>query len=93
MIKKVHHWKIGTINVHTAKEDKKLEKVTQKIGKAALLICGLQEVRRIKSGSALITSTVENTVIIDEHVIIDDFEVKTMVRDFITSLILTSYLF
>ena len=55
MAKDFHHWKIGTINVRTGKDDEKLERIISEISKAKLSICGIQEVRRIKSGSALIT--------------------------------------
>ncbi|XP_066925162.1 uncharacterized protein [Clytia hemisphaerica] len=52
-MKHFHNWKLGTINVRTAREDEKLEKVFKEIRKANLSICGLQEVRR-KNGLALI---------------------------------------
>lgn len=48
------HRKLGTINVRTGKEDQKLEQIIREIRKANLTICGLQEVRRIKTGSVLI---------------------------------------
>ena len=60
MTKKFHHWKIGTINVQTAKEDQKLERVIHEIGRAGLSVCGIQESRRTKTGSAIITSTNDN---------------------------------
>ena len=50
-----HEWSIGTINVRTGREDEKLESVVRQINKARLSICALQEVRRLKTGSALIT--------------------------------------
>ncbi|XP_066924182.1 uncharacterized protein [Clytia hemisphaerica] len=53
-MKQFHERKPGTINVRTAREDEKLEKVIKEIDKAKLSVCGLQEVRRIKTGSALI---------------------------------------
>ena len=49
-----HKWKIGTINVRTGKEDEKLERIVNEIAKADLALCGLQEVRRLDKGSALI---------------------------------------
>jgi len=51
-----YDWKIGTINIRTGKDDEKLERVINEIGKADLSICGLQEVRRLNKGSALIKS-------------------------------------
>ena len=54
-----HQWSIGTINIRTGKEDEKLENVVHQIDKARLSICGLQEVRRLKMGSALIESKTE----------------------------------
>ena len=53
-MKQFHNWKLGTINVRTAREDEKLERTIKEIDKANLSICGLQEVRRTKTGSALI---------------------------------------
>ena len=53
-MKHFHDWKLGTINVRTAREDAKLEKVVSEIGRAGLSVCGLQEVRRIKNNSVLI---------------------------------------
>ena len=49
-----YKWKIGTINVRTCKDDHKLERVVQEIHKANLEICALQEVRRLKQGSATV---------------------------------------
>ena len=51
-----HSWKIGTINIRTGKDDEKLERVVNEIDKADLAICGLQEVRRLNKGSALVKS-------------------------------------
>ena len=51
-----YDWKIGTINIRTGKDDEKLERVINEVGKADLSICGLQEVRRLNKGSALIKS-------------------------------------
>ena len=50
----LHQWSIGTINIRTGKDDEKLESVVRQINKARLSICGLQEVRRLKTGSVLI---------------------------------------
>lgn len=47
-------WKIGTINIRTGKSDEKLQKVVEEIDKAGLIICGIQEVRRLNKGSATI---------------------------------------
>ncbi|XP_066924791.1 craniofacial development protein 2-like [Clytia hemisphaerica] len=47
-------WKIGTINIRTGNSDEKLEKVVEEIDKAGLIICGVQEVRRLNKGSATI---------------------------------------
>ena len=49
-----HNWKFGTINIRTGSDDKKIERVVKEIDKANLTICGLQEVRRLDTGSALI---------------------------------------
>ena len=49
-----HKWSIGTVNIRTGKDDEKLERVVRQINKAKLSICGLQEVRRLNKGSALI---------------------------------------
>ena len=40
-----YQWRLGTVNVRTAKEDEKLERVVKEINKADLTICALQEVR------------------------------------------------
>jgi len=56
MSREYFHWKLGTINVRTGKEDQKLEQIVKEIRKADLSVCGLQEVRRIKTGSALISN-------------------------------------
>lgn len=53
-MKKHYKWKIGTINVRTCKDDHKLEHAVQEIHKANLEICALQEVRRLKQGSAIV---------------------------------------
>lgn len=53
-------WKVGTVNIRTGKDDQKLEQVVHEIDKAGLTICGLQEVRRLKTGSALIPVEVDN---------------------------------
>ena len=60
MAKKFHHWRIGTINVRTGKEDQKLERIVHEMGRAKLSICGLQEFRRIKSGSALVSPNTDD---------------------------------
>ncbi|XP_066927730.1 craniofacial development protein 2-like [Clytia hemisphaerica] len=49
-----YKWNIGTINVRTCKDDLKLERVVQEIHKANLEISALQEVRRLKQGSATV---------------------------------------
>ena len=54
MTKMYHQWKIGTVNIRTGKDDSKLERVVKEIDKAGLYICGLQEVRRLRKGSAII---------------------------------------
>ena len=54
MPKLYHNWKIGTINVRTGKDDDKLERIVKEIDKAGLIVCGLQEVRRLNKGSAII---------------------------------------
>ena len=53
MTAKFHHWKIGTINIRTGKDDEKLENVVRQINKAGVSICGLQEVRRLRTGLLL----------------------------------------
>lgn len=54
-----YDWKIGTINIRTGNDDEKMERVVNEIGKADLSICGLQEVRRLNKGSALIKSNAD----------------------------------
>ena len=54
MPKIYHQWKIGTVNIRTGKDDSKLERVVKEIDKAGLYICVLQEVRRLRKGSAII---------------------------------------
>ena len=49
-----HQWSIGTINIRTGRTDEKIESVVHQINRAGLTICGLQEVRRLKTGSALV---------------------------------------
>ncbi|XP_066914954.1 uncharacterized protein [Clytia hemisphaerica] len=49
-----YKWNIGTINVRTCKDDLKLERVVQEIHKANLEISAIQEVRRLKQGSATV---------------------------------------
>ena len=49
-------WRIGTINVRTAKEDEKLERIIYETNKAKLYVCGVQEVRRLNTGSTLIST-------------------------------------
>ena len=49
-----HNWKLGTINIRTGNDDEKIERIINEIDKANLTICGLQEVRRLNTGSALI---------------------------------------
>ena len=59
-MKNFHQWRIGTINIRTGKYDEKLERTVHEIHKAKLSICCMQEVRRIKTGSALITIDNQN---------------------------------
>ena len=55
-----YKWRIGAVNIRTGKDDEKLERVINEINKAGLIICGLQEVRRLNNGSALIKSDTRN---------------------------------
>ena len=59
MAAKLHQWKIGTINIRTGKDDEKLENAVRQINKAGISICGLQEVRRLRTGSAIIKTEVD----------------------------------
>ena len=59
-MKNFHQWRIGTINIHTGKEDEKLNKTIKEIHKANLSICCMQEVRRINTGSGLINTGNQN---------------------------------
>ena len=52
-----HKWKFGTINVRTGREDSKLNNIIKEIDKANLSICAIQELRRLSTGSACISST------------------------------------
>ena len=58
--KNFHQWRIGTINIRTGKDDQKLERVVYEIAKARLLVCCLQEVRRLNNGSVAITDKQNN---------------------------------
>ena len=49
-----YNWKIGTVNIRTGKDDEKLGRVVNEIDKTEFAICGLQELRRLNTGSALI---------------------------------------
>ena len=60
MPKLFHNWKIGTINIRTGKDDEKIERVVKEIDKAGLIICGLQEVRRLTKGSAILETESKN---------------------------------
>ena len=60
MPRRFHNWRIGTINIRTGKDDHKLQNVVNEISKAGLSICGIQELRRLNTGSALIESSYEN---------------------------------
>ena len=56
-----HNWKLGTVNIRTGKDDEKIERIVNEIDKANLVICGLQEVRRLNTGSALIKTSQNET--------------------------------
>jgi exonuclease III len=58
--RKFHQWRIGTINFRTGKDDEKIERTVHEIHKAGLSICGLQEVRRLNKGSALISNNIDD---------------------------------
>ena len=58
--KNFHQWRIGTINIRTEKDDQKHERVIYEIAKARLLVCCLQEVRRLDNGSVAITDKQTN---------------------------------
>ena len=60
MPRRFHNWRIGTINIRTGKDDHKLQNVVNEISKAGLSVCGIQELRRLNTGSALIESSYEN---------------------------------
>ena len=60
MVSKFHQWRIGTINIRTGKEDEKLQRAVHQIHKAGLSVCGLQEVRRLNNGSAVIESEIDD---------------------------------
>ena len=48
--KSCKYWKFGTINVRTLRTDAKPNEVAKSIDNASLLICGLQEVRKLSHG-------------------------------------------
>ena len=51
-----HQWRIGTINIGNGKDSQKLERVIYEIAKARLLVCCLQEVRRLNNGSYVLSA-------------------------------------
>jgi len=55
-----YKWKVGTINIRTGNDDEKIERVVSEIDRANLAICGLQEVRRLNTGSASIKTKTNN---------------------------------
>ena len=48
--KSCKYWKCGTINVKTLRTDAKAYEVAKSADNASLLICGLQEIRRLSHG-------------------------------------------
>ena len=57
--KNFHSWRIGTINIRTGKEDQQIE--IHEIVKTKLLVCCLQEVRRLNNNSVIITIKLNRT--------------------------------
>ena len=59
--KNFYSWRIGTINIHTGKDDQKIERVIHEIVKAKLSVCCMQEVRRLNNNSVIITNKQNDT--------------------------------
>ena len=51
-----NQFKIGTVNVSTARLDTRLQEITDQVAQCGLLACALQETKRIGNGSALLTA-------------------------------------
>ena len=47
-------FKLGTINVSTAREDTRLQQIADEVARSGLLACALQETKRIGNGSAML---------------------------------------
>ena len=55
--KNFYSQRIGTFNIRTGKDDRKIERVIHEIAKARLLVCCLQEVCRFNNNSVSVIIT------------------------------------
>ena len=58
--KNFHSWRIGTINIRTGKDNQQIE-IHEIESKTKLLVCCLQEVRRLNNNSVIITIKLNRT--------------------------------